>query len=163
MSQKRRKRREKEVELDYEEAILAKASGDALSAKDDDDLFFIDRGGSQSKKKKIESQIAAREKQPSISLTERRLIEKARSNMRTTNSTSSSKNRKDNQAIVDIWEGDSDIVSKKRRKSIEKNSLASKLGKRSLKILPGHSYNPSLAEHQDALAAVRMNYIVSHN
>ena len=162
MPPKRRQKREKEVELEYEEAILAKTIGEALSAKDDNELFFIDRGGSQSKKNKIQSQIITREKQGSVSLTERRLMEKAQLKMQTSNSPSSSnsKGKETDHSITDIWGADSSTISRKRQRRVEKQSSSSIKGRRSLKILPGHSYNPSLSEHQDALAEVFVQMIV---
>ena len=151
----RRQRREKELELEYEETVLAKASDAALAAKDDNDLFFIDRGGSQNAKRKIEAQTAVRKTQSSISVTERKLIERAQQKIQSIAS-SSAKTGKGDDKIIDIWGSDSGAVTRKRQRQRSEQRLhsSSKEGKHSLKILSGHSYNPSLEEHQDALAEV---------
>ena len=69
---------------------------------------------------------------------------------------SSANTGKGDDKIIDIWGSDSGVVTRKRQRQRSEQRLhsSSKEGKHSLKILAGHSYNPSLEEHQDALAEV---------
>lgn len=148
MSQRKRQKRVREIEASFANHILESADDERLAAKDDSDLFFIDRGGSKRAKSKIVKAIMLKESQPSISTTEIKLIQQAQDRLKVQSTKQNPK-----ESLSDIWGTDSTIDTRMPKKlaAISKKSLTSK-------ILSGLSYNPSHADHQDALAEV---YIIT--
>ena len=146
MSSKKRRRREREVEISYEDLVIEKTENEALASRNDSDLFFIDRKGSKGGKAREQKVVEKRNTQCMVSITERKLIRKTQARL----NAESGGPRNLVKGLTDLWGVDIDntsIVSNHKSQEVP-------MKLRSSKILPGHSYNPSQRDHQDALAEV---------
>ena len=122
----------------------------SLKLRSDEELFVIDKIGSKSKRRKINSEEFGQtnSKPLIVSKVERILIKKTLNNRKqifTPDDTS----QPSNGAISDIWENDDEIgngskgkISKNKKEKIQIDLL----------VHPGQSYNPSILDHQDILA-----------
>jgi hypothetical protein len=159
MSRKRDKRIRKVNEL-YENVIQESVESKILAEKPDDSLFVIDRTGSQSKRRKVETEIIPKETGKFISATEKHLIEKIAKRGKKKAYGSSTVVTKANQSKIhiekleDIWD-DSNSLEVSNRKIKEANPH-----KKAMKIAqPGQSYNPTLKDHQETLAQALAAYL----
>lgn len=141
---KKRQRRELDVVNSYENAVKDSNEEIALTSKDDEELFVLDRSGSKNTRRKIVKEEKAKDALKVKSKTEQVLIEriaaKAKGNTRP-------KVRSISQ-LSDIW-GEEDKSEKVKAR------------KRALKIpQSGFSYNPSSKDHQDVVAEVSLFYVI---
>lgn len=132
----RRQKRIRETSDEFEE-VLAQ---EKLSSKPDEDLFVLDKTGSRSKRVKIQQQLQQQKQQPVVSRHELHLIQKVlkNSSKKTDNTNNNTKD------ISDLWSDDTPVPPSKY---ISNNKV-----RRDRLVHPGQSYNPSLPDHQDALA-----------
>jgi len=145
MSRKIQKRI-KQVSQDLEDALLNNAIQLTTQNKSDDSLFMIDRKGSKSIRKRVVQEVLPKSQGVYISATEKRLIQKVL--------TSKPKqpyarfySTSENKALKDLW--DADVIE--HNDSDDVNYPTTK--RRRLKVaVPGQSYNPSIEDHQNALA-----------
>ena len=142
----KRKVRIQEIERDIVENLVEANSSSLLKAKQDEDLFFIDRGGSKRAKNKI-IEIQNKSKQI-ISKGEKKLFNKILSKVSNEKSESDGQAIKENK-ICDLWGEGNDLVVNTNRNKKEKETNRVKV-----KINPGLSYNPSHNDHQNALGEV---------
>lgn len=136
---KKRHRRVNEVVESYEKAVISVNEASALTSKDDDELFVLDRVGSKNSRRKITKEENAKLTDKVVSKTERVLIKKLSANMG-----AKSKPQQTKAPVTDIWGDDCNASAAKAN-----------LRKKALKVpRGGFSYNPSLNEHQDVVAEV---------
>ena len=140
----KRKVRIQEIEKDIVENLVEANSSSLLKAKQDEDLFFIDRGGSKRAKNKI-IEIQNQPKQI-ISKGEKKLFNKILSKVSNEKSESDGQAIKENK-ICDLWDEGNDLNVRTNRNKKETNRVK-------VKITPGLSYNPSHNDHQNALGEV---------
>jgi hypothetical protein len=140
---KKRQRRELEAVNSYESALAVSNEESALTSKDDDELFVLDRSGSKNTRRKFVKEENAKLALKVKSKTEQLLIERIAAK----NKSKTAPKSKAKSQLSDIW-GEEDESEK------------AKARKRALKIpQSGFSYNPSSKDHQDVVAEVRfLNY-----
>lgn len=145
MSRKIQKRI-KQVSQELDDALLDNAIQLTTQNKSDDSLFMIDRKGSKSIRKRVVQEVLPKSQGIYISATEKRLIQKVL--------TSKPKqpyarfySTSENNALKDLW--DTDVIE--HNDSVDVDYPMNK--RRRLKVaVPGQSYNPSIEDHQNALA-----------
>ena len=145
MSRKIQKRI-KQVSQDLEDALLNNAIQLTTQNKSDDSLFMIDRKGSKSIRKRVVQEVLPKSQGVYISATEKRLIQKVL--------TSKPKqpyarfySTSENKALKDLW--DADVIEHNDSDDV----IYPTTKRRRLKVaVPGQSYNPSIEDHQNALA-----------
>lgn len=143
MSIRKRQRRQNEIAEEFAETNIVSTNVAILSAKDNNDLFVIDRSGSKSAKKKIVKQEVAT-LQGRTSLAESRLISKIVSGELVSLSRKQAIRKDENSELTDLWGDHYEVVG---------HEQVLKPSNKKLKIArPGQSYNPSIDDHQDVLA-----------
>lgn len=154
MSSKRQKRISASAE-EYANHISTLSVSQNLRAQADDELFVVDRAGSQASRKRIERQIKVRSNDKTgvesiVSNVEKKLVKRV-----VARGIKLVKAIEPESALVDIWDMDeSQIVPvdvnilTRSRKSRSQNLLSAKINV----AIKGQSYNPSHNDHQDALA-----------
>lgn len=139
MTSRKRQRRQELTAEEYSAGVARTEERDAMAGVQDNDLFVVDRGGSKSAKKKLNTEETLSRKGVSVSKTERTLVRKVVQRVKSPPVKEQSAN------LGDLWDTDNAITTKK--KSAAKRST--------LVVRPGQSYNPAVGDHQDILAEVR--------
>ena len=148
MTKKRQRERIQEISQDLLEFHASKQLENGFKAKENDELFTVDRTGSIGRRRKINKiQELKEEGKYIVSKTERKLIEKI-SKKTSVAISDNDKNRK----LIDLWgeEGNSIVVA--NRKSSRVHSVPTvKKSNKLVPAIPGQSYNPSSEQHQEAI------------
>ena len=150
MSSKRQKRFSASAE-EYADHISRMSVDRSFRAKPDEDLFTLDRSGSQTSRKRIAREISIKAADKSgvaniVSIVERKLVKRAVGRGPVA--------EQEEKALSDIWGIDAPVVVvdhniiSRSRKSRTENLLKAKCSV----AIKGQSYNPSHTDHQDALA-----------
>ncbi len=134
-------KRVKKTALEYEESVAQLSAADASSLKADESLFTLDRTGSKSAKRKIAQVLAPQQKGEFVSVTEKKLIERALNPKKPIYEKYVTKIGSDEAR--DLW-GDADADISTSDKSMPTRKLRT--------AHPGQSYNPASGDHQDAVA-----------
>jgi hypothetical protein len=142
MAQKRQKRI-KETLREFEEKSDNVSITTKLAAKADEELFSLDRTGSKSARRKMIKEISPISNGDFVSKAEKKLLERAQRPNKRVAYGKHQLNGGD-EDIRDLWESDVN-VSKKATDKVRPT-------KRARIALPGQSYNPSVDDHQNALA-----------
>lgn len=152
MSSKRQKRISASAE-EYADHISRMSVIQSIRAKPDEELFVVDRSGSQNSRKKIakELRISADKSgvENIVSVVERKLVKRS-----VARGPKIAKFSESDSALSDIWDADASVIPvdanilSRSRKSRSVNALSAKI----TVAIKGQSYNPSHNDHQDALA-----------
>jgi hypothetical protein len=142
MAQKRLKRI-KETLREFEEKSDNVKITAKLAAKADEELFSFDRTGSNSARRKVIKEIAPKSNGEFVSKSEKNLLERAQLPNKRVAYGKHQLNGGD-EDIRDLW-GSDENISKKASEKVRPT-------KRARIALPGQSYNPSVDDHQNALA-----------
>lgn len=135
-------KRVKKTASEYEDSVAQLSAADASSLKADDSLFTLDRTGSKSAKRKIAQVLVPQQKGEFVSVTEKKLIERALNPKKPIYGKYVAKIGSDEAR--DLWgDAEADIRVSDDYKPIRKLRTAH----------PGQSYNPSSDDHQDAVAS----------
>mmetsp|Transcript_56016 Transcript_56016/g.98224 ORF Transcript_56016/g.98224 Transcript_56016/m.98224 type:complete len:245 (-) Transcript_56016:95-829(-) len=135
-------KRVKKTALEYEESVAQLSAADASSLKADESLFTLDRTGSKSAKRKIAQVLAPQQKGEFVSVTEKKLIERALNPKKPIYEKYVTKIGSDEAR--DLWgDAEAEISTSEKIKPTRKLRTAH----------PGQSYNPSSGDHQDAVAS----------
>ena len=166
---------------EYAEHVLSFSDTQRLAAQPNEALFTLDRAGSQTSKRRIAKQVADRKSagvKSIVSLTERKLVERAVAKLKqeeqqqqtTSTSTAATTTSTKKHELNDLWAEDTSVLIVNRSISDSSSSSSSSsssgnrkrgvpvgaaAGPRKKKVIPaiaGQSYNPSVEDHQDALA-----------
>jgi hypothetical protein len=147
MSKKRQRERIQEISQDFLDYHATKQLENGLKAKENDELYTVDRTGSIGRRRKMNKiQELKDEGKYIVSKTEKKLIEKLAKKTKTP--VVDDKNGK----LIDIWgeEGNSIIVANRKSSRIHSVPTVKKSSKL-VPAIPGQSYNPSSEHHQEAI------------
>lgn len=153
MSSKRQKRISASAE-EYADQISRLSVLQSIRAKPDDDLFTVDRSGSQSSRRRIAKEVRIKSTDKSgvesiVSIIERKLVKRI-----VDRGPKEARVNESEAALCDIWDTDVSAVPvdanilTRSRKSRSENLLSAKMNV----AIKGQSYNPSHNDHQNALA-----------
>lgn len=174
---KKRQRRIQETNALYEESVHAQVVADGLGHRDDKDLFVVDRQGSKRARRKIEEEVLPKKEGTYLSASDKAVLKKIQQQQGKQISSSSSSSTLPRHAtskvlspLEDLWATESVSAS---AATISSTAIGSAkvggegsrkmkqgviAGNRKLKKpLPGQSYHPSQAAHQDVLAEALAN------
>ena len=150
MSRKRQLRILETAE-EYSNLLIQVNEGDKILSKQNDELFVVDRVGSERSRRKLTSKLIEIERNATeivLSAADKKIIDKRNDrNSKKTVVTESKTND-----IVDLWSDPAAESIMKPNKELKDNTT--KVPKKKSCILPinGQSYNPNHEDHQDALA-----------
>lgn len=155
MSTKKRQRRIKETNEEYEAAVQSSSAQARVENAPDDILFTIDTAGSRTAKRKIASQIGsvvAGDKmvvRSFVSKADKALVKRLQLEKLNEKGNVDINNSKGKIDIVgklgDLWGDDSIAANESYFSNKKKGGVIAR-------IRPGQSYNPSFSDHQEALA-----------
>lgn len=143
-----RKVREAALVQEYETFLDTSAADSLLTAKEDSELFVLDRGGSKKKKRKIEKATQRQVDDPKmVSKTEKVLLERMQNKQKSKGKSAGVKTQPATKEVFDMWgaEDTQDLKSRGRPRTSSQKKVKKTAG-------PGMSYNPSHEDHQEALA-----------
>ncbi|RYH29452.1 hypothetical protein EON65_08490 [archaeon] len=149
---KKRQRRIAETNAELEEAVQEEAEKAKFEAADDSALFTIDSRASKRLKRKVEKEIIPEKNGTLLTVSERAIVAKLKKTME------AGEERKKYGASIVQKVGDKIDVPLKDvwgEDEVNDNQKPSRIGIRQHKVkkpLPGQSYHPPVAAHQDALA-----------
>jgi hypothetical protein len=154
---KKRSKRILEITQDYEDAIAKKAIEESYENVEDQELFILDRQGSESRRKKVKKELLPKAQKAFISPTEQKIIEKI---VKTGKKKSKygenivesvrSKAKKVDSSLRDLWDAPEEVepVESDLPDPMEEISKRKKIRV----PLPGQSYHPTPKDHQNIIA-----------
>jgi hypothetical protein len=153
---KKREKRIRETNEQYEDQIAKSSALQNFEITETEQLFVLDREGSQSKRKKVIKELLPKEKGTYVSPVEQKLIEKIKKNgkkpkygegiVEVRRKKSSFVVSREN--LADLWEETSEETS-----SATSSASAGGIKKKPLRVaFPGQSYHPTMKDHQTILA-----------
>jgi Nop53 (60S ribosomal biogenesis) len=153
MSSKRQKRISASAE-EYADQISRLSVLQSIRAKPDDDLYVVDRSGSQSSRRRIAKEIKIKSTDKSgvesiVSVVERKLVKRI-----VARGPKEARVNESEAELCDIWDADVSSIPvdanilTRSRKSRSENLLSAKINV----AIRGQSYNPGHNDHQNALA-----------
>lgn len=134
-------KRVKKTASEYEESVARLSTLEASTLDADESLFTLDRTGSKSAKRKIAQVLAPQVKGDFVSVTEKKLIERALTTKKPVYGKFVTKIGSDE--VRDLWN------------DVQVDTSISEESKQTRKLRtahPGQSYNPSSSDHQNAVA-----------
>jgi hypothetical protein len=135
----RKQKRIRKISEEFSAGIRDLVAFDNISSKRDEELFVLDKIGSKSKRIKITNEI--NNDKSFVSKHESHLVKKIIKNRN--KNTNPLKNHIDRASLTDLWSDNTEESGKCiRNKKLKRDQL----------VHPGQSYNPSISDHQDALA-----------
>eukprot|EP01039_Chlorochromonas_danica_P009020 gene9020-9955_t len=173
---KKRQRRIQETNALYEESVHAQADG--LGRRDDADLFVVDREGSKRARRKIQDEVLPKKEGTYLSASDKAVLKKIQQQQHGKQISPSSSSSvlprhatgKVSSPLEDLWATESVPASAATSSTTaivsvqaggegsRRTKQAVAAGNRKLKKpLPGQSYHPSQAAHQDVLAEALAN------
>ena len=146
----RKRKREAIVAKEHEDALYSAAAANSLALKASQ-LFVVDRKGSNTRRRNLLKTDTNKNVQGfKLSNTERVLIaKKAKSK-----SPQNAQSIETANVLSDLWLTEEENVKRNNRLSKSDKKISSRVA------VPGQSYNPSVIDHQDALAEVTTNNLV---
>lgn len=137
---KKVQKRVKGVARELEESVANAVEHTSVTTSGDDNLFTLDRTGSKAAKRKVTQELIPKQEKRFVSETEKKLIQKVANGVKAPYKKYTAPVGSNN--VRDLWAepaaGDSPALEPK--------------SKRLKTALPGQSYNPSAADHQNTVA-----------
>ena len=153
MPKKQQKKRIAECAEEYAEHILHFSAEQTIVSKPDNDLFTLDRAGSKTSRKriaKIQSNKSSSDTKSIVSVTERKLVERAIAKhvQQKLDETKVVKQDK----VMDLWGETTDESLLNKSNTKRRRTVDVPVNRKVTPAIGGQSYNPSHADHQNALA-----------
>jgi hypothetical protein len=160
---KRRSKRILEITQQYEDTVVKKAIEDSFEQVEDNQLFVLDREGSQAKRRRVIKELLPKAQKTYISPSEQKVIQKlAKSNKKGKygdNIVEKARTKKVVSNVHDVWmDNIADLVEEEmgaEAAAIQEvtNKLANISKRKKMRVpLPGQSYHPDPKDHQNLLA-----------
>ena len=156
MPKKQLKKRIAECAEEYAEHILHFAAEQTIISKPDNDLFTLDRAGSKTSRKriaKIQSNKSSSDTKSIVSVTERKLVERAiAKHLQQKIDASKGVHPVKQGEITDLWDETANESSLNKLNTKRRRTVDMPVNRKVTIAIGGQSYNPSHEDHQNALA-----------